>query len=142
MLKGAKSAGLNLSRDDIIRYIVQGVLTIIEGFTVVSVALNLVFLPIGTAYPNIASAAILILPVLVGSFSKRVEVAVVLAVLPFFILALVYTTVYTPIWNIDIVYLGTLAGRISGAAFLLGGLGAFGWMLRRIILREAPVSSN
>jgi hypothetical protein len=142
MLKGAKSVNLNLSRSEIIRYIVLGMLTIIEGFTVVSVTLNLVFLPIGTVYPNIASAAILILPALIGGFSKRVEVAVVLAALPFFILALVYTTVYTPVWNVDIVYLGTLAGRISGAAFLLGGLGAFGWMVRRIILREAPASSN
>lgn len=142
MLKGVKGANLSLNRNDIARYIVQGILTIIEGFAVVSVALNLVFLPLGTAYPNIASASILILPVLIGAFSRRWEVAVVLTVLPFFILALVYTAIYTPVWNVDIVYLGTLAGRVSGAAFLLGGLGAFGWMLRRIILREAPTPSN
>jgi hypothetical protein len=137
-----KSANLNLSRDEIIRYSALGVLTIIEGFVVVSVILNLVFIPIGPFYPNIASVSILILPVLIGALSKRVEVAVVLTVLPFFVLSVVYTTVYAPIWNIDLFQLGTLAGRAAGAAFLLGGLGAFGWMLRRVILRQASTPSN
>lgn len=135
MLKSAE-----LRHSDIFRLIALGALAIIEGLAVVSVLLNLVFLPIGSFYPNIASASILILPVLIGAFSKRVEVAVVLTVLPWFILALIYTTWYAPVWNVDLFYLGTLAGRVAGASFLLGGLGAFGWMLRRIILREARVN--
>ncbi len=127
----------NLGRNDVIRMIALGVLVILEGLAVVSVLLNLVFIPIGPYYPNIASATILILPVIIGALSRRVEVAVVLTVLPFFILALVYTTVYAPVWNIDLFQLGVLAERVAGAAFLLGGLGAFGWMLRRIFRRAA-----
>lgn len=135
MLKSA-----NLGRNDVIRLIALGALVILEGLAVVSVLLNLVFIPIGAFYPNITSASILVLPVIIGALSRRVEVAVVLTVLPFFILALVYTTWYAPVWNIDLFQLGTLAGRVAGAAFLLGGLGAFGWMLRRIFRRAAGVN--
>ncbi len=136
MLKSAE-----LRRNDIIRLIALGALVALEGLAVVSVALNLVLLPIGTFYPNISSASILILPVLIGALSKRMEVAIVLTALPWFILALIYTTVYAPVWNIDLYYLGTLASRVAGVAFLLGGLGAFGRMLRRIVLREARVKA-
>ncbi|MGO8951527.1 MAG: hypothetical protein ACLQUY_28505 [Ktedonobacterales bacterium] len=128
---------LTTGQDDTIRLIALGVLVLLEGFAVVSTALNIVFLPLGTVYPNIASVAILILPVAIGLLSQRFEVAIVLAVLPFFVLAVVYTTVYAPVWNIDLFQLGVLAGRVAGAAFLLGGLGWFGWLLRRILLRPA-----
>ena len=126
----------SLARNDMIRLIALGLLVILEGLMVFSTVLNVVFVPIGTAYPNIASLSILILPVLVGLLAKRVEVAVVLTVLPFFVLAVIYTTIYAPVWNIDLFQLGTLSGRVAGAAFLLGGLGTFGWMLRRIFLRQ------
>ena len=132
MLKSA-----NLGRNDVIRLIALGALVLLEGLAVVSTALNIVFLPLGQFYPNIASASILILPVLIGALAKRVEVAVTLTVLPFFVLALVYTAVYAPVWNIDLFQLGVQAGRVAGAAFLLGGLGTFGWMLRRIFRRAA-----
>ena len=132
MLKSA-----NFERSDMIRLFALGALVVLEGLAVVSTALNIVFLPFGSLYPNIASASILILPVIVGAMTKRVEVAVVLTVLPFFILALVYTTLYAPVWNIDLFQLGVMAGRVAGAAFLLGGLGTFGWMLRRIFRRAA-----
>jgi hypothetical protein len=135
MVKGA-----DLGRNEVIRLVTLGALVILEGLAVVSVLLNLVFVPVGQFYPNIASASILVLPVIIGAFSKRVEVAVVLTVLPWFILALVYTARYAPVWNVDMYYLGTLAGRTAGAAFLLGGFGAFGWMLRRILLREAKAA--
>ncbi|HKT38797.1 MAG TPA: hypothetical protein VJR48_10520 [Ktedonobacterales bacterium] len=121
-----------VGRNDVIRLVALGLLVILEGFAVVSTVLNIVFVPLGTAYPNIASVTILVLPVIIGLISGRVEVAVVLTVLPFFVLAVVYTAVYAPVWNIDLFQLGTLAGRVAGAAFLLGGLGAFGWMIRRI----------
>ena len=122
-------------RGDVIRLIVLGALVIIEGLAVISTALNVVFITIGTIYPNIASVAILILPVAIGALSRRLEVAVVLAVTPFFILTLVYTSVYAPVWNIDLFQLGVMAERVAGGAFLLGGLGLFGWLLRRIFIR-------
>jgi len=78
---------------------------------------------------------ILVLPVIIGAVSQRLEVAIVLSVLPFFLLAVVYTTVYAPVWNIDLFQLGVLAERVAGGAFLLGGLGAFGWLLRRTFNR-------
>jgi hypothetical protein len=126
-----------VGRNDVIRLVALGLLVILEGFAVISTVLNIVFLPIGTVYPNIASVTILILPVIIGLIARRVEVAVVLTVLPFFVLALVYTAVYAPVWNIDLFQLGVLAGRVAGAAFLLGGLGAFGWMIQRIFNRGA-----
>lgn len=128
---------LTTGQNDIIRLIVLGVLVILEGLAVVSTVLNVVFLPLGVAYPNIASVSILILPVVIGLVSGRLEVAIVLTVLPFFVLAVVYTAVFAPVWNIDLFQLGVLAGRVAGAAFLLGGLGAFGWLLRRIFVRAA-----
>jgi hypothetical protein len=130
---------VNDERNDMIRQIALGVLAVVEGLAVISTVLNFVFVPLGTLYPNVASVSILILPVIIGALSRRFEIAVVLTVLPFFILALVYTAVFAPIWNIDLFQLGVLAGRVSGGAFLLGGLGLFGWMLRRIFLRQAGV---
>jgi hypothetical protein len=126
---------LKTGQNDIIRLIALGALVILEGLAMVSTMLNVVFLPLGVVYPNFASVAILILPVIIGLVSHRWEVAIVLTVLPFFVLAVVYTTVYAPVWNIDLFQLGVLAGRVAGAAFLLGGLGFFGWLLRRIFLR-------
>lgn len=128
---------LKTGENDIARLITLGVLTIVEGGALVSTMLNLVFLPLGVIYPNVASVVILILPVIIGLVAHRLEVAIVLTVLPFFVLALVYTAGYAPVWNIDLFQLGVLAGRVAGATFLLGGLGAFGWLLRRIFLRAA-----
>ena len=128
---------LTTGQSDIIRLIVLGVLVILEGLAMVSTVLNIVFLPFGVVYPNIASVAILILPVLVGFVAQRFEVAIVLTVLPLLVLAVVYTAAFAPVWNIDLFQLGTLAGRVAGAIFLLGGLGYFGWLLRRIFLRGA-----
>lgn len=119
----------------LVRLFALGALVILEGLAVVSTVLNLVFLPLGPIYPNIASVSILILPTFIGAISRRLEVAIVLAVTPFFVLALVYTARYAPVWNIDLFQLGVLAGRVAGGAFLLGGLGAFGWMVRNIFLR-------
>lgn len=126
----------NNDRNNTFRLIALGALAVLEGLAVISTVLNFVFVPLGTLYPNIASVSILIIPVLIGLLAKRFEVAVVLTVLPFFVLAIVYTAVFAPVWSIDLFQLGVLAGRVSGGAFLLGGLGIFGWMLRRILRRE------
>ncbi len=131
-----------LERAEIIRLIGLGVLVILEGLVVVSTVLNVVFVPIGTIYPNVISVTILILPIIIGALSQRLEVAIVLTVLPFFVLALVYTAVYAPVWDIDLFQLGVLAGRVAGAEILFGGLGAFGWLLRRIFLRAARASAK
>jgi hypothetical protein len=128
---------LKTGQNDTIRLVALGVLALLEGLAVISTVLNVVLLPIGTLYPNIASVTILILPVAIGLLSERFEVSIVLAVLPFFVLAVVYSAIYAPIWDIDPFQLGVLAGRVAGAAFLLGGLGWFGWLLRRIFLRRA-----
>ncbi|PWT73048.1 MAG: hypothetical protein C5B60_08655 [Chloroflexi bacterium] len=127
---------LNAGRSDAIRLIVLGALVLLEGLAVVSTALNIVFLPTGTVYPNIASVSILILPVVIGLLSQRFEVSIVLTVLPFFVLVIVYSAIYAPVWNSDLFQLGVLAGRVAGVAILLGGLGWFGWLLRRIFLRQ------
>lgn len=126
-----------MTGDTMIRLLALGALVILDGLVVVSVVLNLVFVTIGTIYPNVASIAVLILPVIIGAVARRLEVAIVLAVTPFFVLAVLYTTVYAPVWNIDLFQLGVLAGRVAGAGFLFGGLGAFGWMLRRIFVRAS-----
>jgi hypothetical protein len=133
---------LKTGQNDIIRLIALGALVILEGLALVSTVLNVVFLPLGVIYPNIASITILLLPVVIGLVAHRWEVAIVLTVLPFFVLAVVYTTVYAPVWNIDLFQLGVLAGRVAGAAFLLGGLGWFGWLLRRIFLRGSSTSGE
>jgi amino acid permease len=122
-------------RNDILRLLALGILVILEGLAVVSTVLNITPLPLGTIYPNVDSVTILVLPVIIGAVSQRLEVAIVLSVLPFFLLAVVYTTVYAPVWNIDLFQLGVLAGRVAGGMFLLGGLGAFGWLLRRTFNR-------
>lgn len=128
---------LTTGQNDIIRLIVLGVVVILEGLAMLSTMLNIVLLPLGVAYPSVTSVAILILPIIIGLIAQRFEVAIVLTVLPFIVLAVIYTTIYAPVWNIDLFQLGTLAGRVAGAAFLLGGLGYFGWLLRRIFVRAS-----
>lgn len=133
---------LKTGQNDIIRLIALGVLVVLEGFAMVSTVLNVVFLPLGVVYPNFASVSILILPIIIGLVAHRLEVAIVLTVLPFLVLAVVYTTIYAPVWNVDLFQLGVQAGRVAGAGFLLGGLGAFGNLLRRIFLSKSPSSAS
>lgn len=132
----------NLSRSDILRISVLGLLVIIEGAVIASAALNLVFLQAGSVYPNIASIAILILPLLIGGLSKQWEIAIVASTLPYLVLIAIYTSVYAPVFNIDLYNLGVLAGRVAGGGFLFGGLGYLGLLLRRIIMRETSGSAN
>ncbi len=133
---------LKTGQNDIIRLIALGVLVVLEGFAMVSTVLNVVFLPLGIVYPNVASVSILILPIIIGLVAHRLEVAIVLTVLPFLVLAVVYTTIYAPVWNVDLFQLGVQAGRVAGAGFLLGGLGAFGNLLRRIFLSKSPSQAS
>lgn len=132
----------NLSRGDILRVSLLTLLVIIEGAVIASAALNLVFLQAGSFYPNIASIGILILPLLIGGFSKNWEIAIVAATLPYLVLIAIYTSVYAPVFNIDLYALGQLAGRVAGGGFLFGGLGYFGLLLRHVILRETGSKAN
>ena len=131
MFKSARAGN-----SDILRMSVLLLLVIIEGAVIASAALNVVFLQAGSLYPNLASIAILVLPLLIGGFSKQWEIAVVAATAPYLVLIIVYTAVYAPVFNIDLYQLGVLAGRVAGGGFLFGGLGALGLILRHVILRE------
>ena len=124
-----------MGRNNIIQMIALIVLVLLEGLAIISAALDLVFLPLGSVYPNVASLLILLLPIAIGAISRNWEVAIVAAALPFLVLAVVYTTIYAPAWNIDLFQLGVLAMRVAGAEFLFGGLGFFGLLLRNVTLR-------
>jgi hypothetical protein len=125
--------GLRLG-EDLLRLSLLALAVLVEGAAVLSVVLQTAFLPLGGLYPSVVSAAIFLLPSVIGFLSRRFEAAIVLAVLPFWTLTLVYGIAYAPVYNVDLYLLGTLAGRVAGSSFLLGGLGLFGWLVRRAIL--------
>jgi hypothetical protein len=98
-------------------------------------------LPIGTVYGNIVSVAVFVLPTVIGLLARRFEAAILLAVLPFWLIAVVYLARYAPPWNLDLFSLGPLAGRVAAATFLLGGLGFLGWLLRRALFGAKSTST-
>lgn len=108
--------------------------TLLEGLALVSVILQVQLLPLGTFYPNIISVAIYLLPTLVGFTARHLESAIVLAVLPFWVMMLIYFAAYAPAYESELYQLGVLAQRVAFATLLLGLLGAFGWLLRRVTL--------
>jgi hypothetical protein len=120
------------SSSDLVRYVFLGLVVVLEGLAVLSAVLHIAFLPFPTVYPELDSLLVLLLPLIVGFMSQRLEVAIMLAVGPFVVLALVYAVVYAPVWQIDLVQLGVLASRVAGMLYLLGGLGAIGWLVRRV----------
>lgn len=122
-----------LDRGEIIRLSALGVAVLLEGAAVVSAVLRSAALPLGIFYPNVISVAVFVLPTIVGLLSRRLEAALLLAVLPFWALALVYITIYAPIWNVDLFQLGVLASRVGGSSVLLGVLGTLGWLLQRVL---------
>lgn len=125
---------MKMQRNDVLRLIGLAALVVLEGFAVLSAVLRIAFLPLGNVYPNVASVAVIVLPALIGLLSQRLEAAVLLAELPFFVLAVIYSAVYAPIWNYDLFYLGVLVGRVASVAVILGVLGVLGWLLRRILV--------
>jgi hypothetical protein len=129
-----------LDRGEIIRLSALGVAVLLEGGAVISAILQIAALPLGIFYPNFISVAVIALPFIVGLLSRRLETALLLAALPFFALAVVYSALYAPVWNLDLSQLGVLASRVGGSSVLLGALGALGWLLRRV-LRGAGISS-
>jgi len=130
---------LNADRREVLRLAGLSLVVLLEGAATLSIALRAAFLPLGTAYPYVVSAASWVLPVLVGLLSRRFEAGIALAVLPVWMLALVYLTAFAPVWNVDLFTLGVQAGRTAGVTFLLGGLGFFGWLMRRVLFGAKAV---
>jgi hypothetical protein len=129
-----------LDRGEIIRLSALGLAVLLEGGAVVSAVLRSAALPLGIFYPNFISVAVFVLPAIVGLLSRRLEAALLLAVLPFWALALVYVTIYAPVWNVDLFQLGVLASRVGGSSVLLGVLGTLGWLLRRVLRGQGVAS--
>lgn len=121
-------------RDNVIRLIALAVAVLLESAALLSVVLNLAFFP-GQIYPNIASVAAYLLPIIVGLLAKRLDTALVLAVLPFIILAAIYLARFAPLWTVDLVQLSVLVQRAANLILILGLLGAFGWLVRRVVSR-------
>jgi hypothetical protein len=115
------------------RVIILGIAVVLESLAVLSVAEHLELAPLGTFYPNLISVAVFLLPSLVGLLSQRLTVALLLAALPFWALAVVYLVVARPLWDIDLFSIGALAQRAAGVSVLLLALGLAGWLLRRVI---------
>lgn len=121
-------------RDTIIRLIALAVAVLLESAALLSVILNLAFFP-GQIYPNVVSVAVYVLPIIVGVLSRRLDAALVLAVLPFIVLAAIYLARFAPLWTIDLVQASVLVGRAANLIFILGLLSAFGWLARRVLSR-------
>jgi hypothetical protein len=125
---------MKMPRNELIRLIALGVAVVLEGGVLLITVLRAQILPLGNFYPNIISVAVFVLPSVVGLLSRRLEVAVLLAVLPFWVLAVVYLAVYSPVWyGGDLVALGVLASRVAGYSIVLFSLSILGWFLRRVL---------
>ena len=127
---------------EIARLIALVVLTLLEGVALLSVALRIVLLPLGDAYPRIVSAVVVLVPILVGLLSRRWEAAVLLGVLPFWVMGIIYQLIYVPVWNLDLLSIGNiLSPFVSVSAFALG-LSYLGWVLRRWVWQRVRVSHS
>jgi hypothetical protein len=122
-----------MKQNDVLRLISLAALIILEGFAILSVVLNIAFLPLSTIYPNVISVAVLVLPFLIGLLTQRFEAAVLLALLPFLVLVVVYSAIYAPVWTLDLLQVGVLVGRVAGVSYVVAGLAIVGWLLRRIV---------
>jgi hypothetical protein len=131
----------NLERGELYRLIALNLAVLLEGAALLSIILRIGLLPIGTVYGNIVSVAVFVLPTGIGLLARRFEAAILLAVLPFWLIAVVYLARYAPPWNVDLFSLGPLAGRVADATLLLGGLGFLGWLLRRALFGAKSTST-
>ncbi len=119
------------------RIVALTIVELLEALAILSIVLRITYLPILVAiYPNIVSVAVYLLPVIVGLITQRLENAILLSVAPVVVLAAIYQAIFPLPWFVSISTLGDLAGRVAGPIILFGGLGAFGWLLRRSILNQ------
>src|SRR5262249_30355363 len=116
-----------------VRFGTLGVIVILEGLAILSVSAHVEFLPLGTLYPNVVSVAVFLLPSVVGLLSRRLTVALLLAILPLWSLGIVFLARNQPLWNLDLFSIGALAQRAAGTAVLLLVLGLLGWLVRRLL---------
>src|SRR5215469_15454841 len=90
-----------LERGELMRLIALGIVVVLEGAALLSVILNITLVPIKN-YSSIVSVAVFVLPSLVGLLARRLEVAILLALLPFYALAVIYSVLFQPVWNVDL----------------------------------------
>lgn len=129
-----------LERSELVRLILLGLVVVLESLAVLSVVLHTQLFPSGSIYPNIISVAVFVLPALVGLLARRIETAVLLAVLPFWLMGVIYLAIYAPVWNIDLFSLGVLVSRVAGTTVFLAVFGLLGWLLRRIFVGRKATS--
>jgi hypothetical protein len=130
----------DISRNDIIRLVVLGVVVLLEGLAVLSLIFKYQFFSLGGIYANIISVAVFILPVVVGVLSHRLTGAVFLATLPFLISSAIYLGFFGDPFNIDLFQLGVLAGRVAAIGILLAFLATLGWVARRATFDHEAVA--
>jgi hypothetical protein len=121
----------DISRNDIIRLIVLGVVVLLEGLAVLSLILKQQFFSLGGIYANVISVAVFVLPLLIGVLSRRLTGAIFLVTLPFLITSIIYLGFFGDPYNIDLFQLGVLAGRVAAIGILLALLGTLGWIARK-----------
>lgn len=122
-----------MARGEAIRLLALGAAVVLEGLAIVSVVLGLTLLPI-PGYGHLVSVVVFVLPSLVGFLSRRLAVGLVLAALPFWVLALVDLALFQPIWLQDLFSIGVTVSRAAGASVLLLAVALFGWLVRRVTL--------
>ncbi len=121
----------DISRNDIIRLVVLGVVVLLEGLAVLSLIFKQQFFSLGGVYANIISVAVFVLPLVIGVLSRRLTGAIFLATLPFLITSIIYLAFFGDPYNIDLFQLGVLAGRVAAIGILLALLGTLGWIARK-----------
>jgi hypothetical protein len=121
-----------LQQNDIAHAAVLGVAVLLEAVVILLVVSRSALSPV--AFPNIISVAVYLLPGVVGLLARRLESAILLAVLPFVVLVSVYLAVTATPFILDLDTLGRLAGSVASPMFLFGGMGALGFLLRRVLL--------
>jgi hypothetical protein len=132
---------MQMQQSQLIRLIVLGVAVVLEGIVLLSAVLQVQLLPLpDTLYPRVVSVAVFVLPSLVGLLARRLEAALLLAALPFWVLGVVYLAVFSPIWYLDLVQIGVLVERVASATILLFLVSLLGWLLQRL-LRGNTVSA-
>jgi len=122
-----------IGRGETIRLLALGAAVALEGLAIVSVVLGLTLLPI-PGYGHLVSVVVFVLPSLVGFLSRRLAVALVLAALPFWLLALLYLAIFEPIWLQDLFSIGVTVSRAAGASVVLLAVALLGWLVRRVTL--------
>lgn len=127
---------------ELIRLGLLGIAVVVEGVLVVSILARSEFFPLGVFYPNIISLAFFIMPSVVGGLSRRLPVAILLSMLPFWMTTAVYLAIFAPVWTVDLFLGAGLAERVAGFLALLALLGLFGWLIRYILLDRKNTSAD